>query len=637
MNESQPPSLYAARLWLCRNACLCSIALAAATVLCIGVGVCDEERRHHPNVGLFDLISAVIYETAQIMLLNMVTHLESNGWIMFGRIFAVLLVVFLGIQALGKLLGESWQNLQLLGYQRHHIVCGLGRIGWQLVQELLKQRKPVVVIEQNPANELCTDARSLGAVVIIGDATDNEMLAHARLKKAETVYVVTGSDEMNIEAAVDVQEMLNQPGTQDPKSSLPNCFVHIVEPALTEVLRNSLRIDGNNEMNVSAFNVMHNAVRNLIVQHLTPVRPRAPDEVALYVIVGFGPMGQTLAANLAELAHFENRKRARLLILTENAPAAAEAFFSRWGQFSPSVIANDWSGIAFNSAADAWSYRLEPHRPGPAYQVADERAIEYACNAVFAPCPPYIGERGFLNALTSLLKQPGVKPAIIVCIDREQEGYGAAVMLEQSLRQIYGVCNVPIFVWLPKQEPLKRLLTGERRAVTPFGSCRDELRLQNVVDPLEEKLAIALMAAFNHLDPVKDHDKIHLRWQTNSEIFRQSNRSAATHALIALGCLGMKLVKASEANDNQLVQLIATEDEKVTLAQTEHNRWTAERLLAGFSYGERSDQPPRRPQLCTWEVLSNDPALATEPEKDFKQIETVFETLRRLGYALVKA
>ena len=635
MNESQPLSLYAAWRRLSRNAALCAIGLAVATAFCIGIGVyVDESDKANANDGL-DLFSDVVYETAQVMLLNMGTHLGSNGWITVGRFFAVLLVLFLGIQALGRLLGESWQNLLLLSYQEHHIVCGLGRIGWQLVQELLHQGKSVVVIEQNPANELCHFARRLGAIVIIGDAANAEILEHAQLKKAQNVYIVTGSDETNIEAAVDVQEMVLKPTTHEEKTARPNCFVHIIEPTLTEVLRSSLQIDGNHEMQVSAFNIMHNTVRNLIVQHLTPIRPKEPHEVALYVIVGFGRMAQTLAAHLAELAHFENRKRARLLILTENAPAAADAFLSRWGQFSPRVVMNDWSQITFDPAADVWSCRTQ--RPGPAHQVADDKAIEYACNAVFAPCPPFIAERGFLNALAPLLQQQGVKPAIIVCMDREQESYGAAVTLEQSLRKSYGVSDVPVFVWLPKQEPLKRLLTGDRGTVTPFGSCRDELRLQNIIDPLEEKLAIAIMADFNRLDPDKDHDQILQRWQADSEIFRHSNRSAATHTLIALGCLGMKLVKASEAKDKQLTQLIATKEEKVKLAQMEHNRWIAERLLAGFSYGESSNQPPRRPQLCTWEVLSSDPKLAKEPEKDFKQVEIVFETLQRLGYAMVKA
>ncbi len=60
---------------------------------------------------------------------------------------------------------------------------------------------------------------------------------------------------------------------------------------------------------VQTFNVTRNTARQLIVQELTAIRPTAENEVALYVLVGFGTMGQTLATHLAELAHFENFRR----------------------------------------------------------------------------------------------------------------------------------------------------------------------------------------------------------------------------------------------------------------------------------------------------------------------------------------
>ena len=83
-----------------------------------------------------------------------------------------------------------------------------------------------------------------------------------------------------------------------------------------------------------------------------------------------------------------------------------------------------------------------------------------------------------------------------------------------------------------------------------------------------------------------------------------------------------------------------TEQQTATFAEMEHYRWVAERLLAGFTYGPRSDHdhPPRRPQLCTWEILGSDPELvkAQEQAKDIRQIKIVFATLQRLG-SLVKA
>ncbi|HZZ79842.1 MAG TPA: NAD-binding protein [Gemmataceae bacterium] len=610
-----------------------SIVLAVLTFSCISIGIARDElaKPVHVEDG-WDLFSDVIYETAQVMLLNMSPRLGSNGFISIGRVLAVLLFLFLGIQAVGTLLGDSWQNLLLISYRQHHIVCGLGRIGSQLVRELSNKGEKVVVIELDPANELCHDARERGAIVVIGDATDDEILNHARLKKAKAVYIVTGSDEENIETAVDVQRLTDRPMRQAPP---PDCYVHIHEPALKDVLHSSLPTISA-KMKAEPFSIMHDAVRHLIVKQLTPVRPRQRNEVALYVVVGFGRMGQTLAANLTEQAHFENRKRARLLILAEDLPKSADTFLSRWSQFSPRNVVDHWRDIAYDPAADEWS--CQKKRLVHAQRPPHPKAIEYACNAVFAPLPAYIGDRAFLDALGPLLKQEGVKPAIIVCMDGEHANYAAAVTLKQLLWQFHAV-DAPVFVWLPKQEPLKKLLDSQKVPVTPFGSCRDVLRLENVTNPLEETLAITCMATFNglHEENEKEREELLRRWRADTEVNRRSNRSAATHALIALGCLGMRLIEPGAAHEGAFSELTPTSVQIEMLAEMEHNRWVAERLLEGFSYGERSDQPPLRPQLCTWEVLNQDSALKKEPDKDFRQIKAIFDKLKKLGYKLVKA
>lgn len=149
-------------------------------------------------------------------------------WIIFGRVCAVLFVLFLGIQAVANLLGESSQNLQLMFFRQHHVVCGLGRIGRALVRRLLEDGQSVVAIERDLGNEFRNDAHRLGALVLTGDATDEEMLHHARVHRAKAVYVVTGSDEANVEATINVRAVTKHVGTN---GTGPECFVHIVDPA----------------------------------------------------------------------------------------------------------------------------------------------------------------------------------------------------------------------------------------------------------------------------------------------------------------------------------------------------------------------------------------------------------------------
>ena len=681
--------------WLKRNAALLALILAALTIGFTAAGVTVEELQQRENarsrsaeereslralIGVAteaevhrtvtsrcvasdaDLGSVVFYETAQALLLNMSPRIGANPCITLGRIFAVLFVVVLGLQALGKLMADSVENLRLVTWWcrgGHHIVCGLGRVGWPLVRQLLEEGNRVLVLERSPDNELIDDARKLGAIVLEGDATDEKFFDLAHLDKADAVYLVTGSDEENIEAAVDVRTVLDASGRVRPGF---RCFVHIIDPALGDVLTESLKADAG-RFPVQTFNVTRNTARQLIVKELTAIRPTAENEVALYVLVGFGTMGQTLATHLAELAHFENFRRCRILILTDKPRATADAFRARWGQFSasaPHTVVEDWSApIRFDPNADDWGNR--DHRPAPAYRIENPAAIEYACNAIFAPYPESVADRGFLNAMAAVVRdddpnQPNakaLKPAIIFCHERDQESYSTAVNFHRQFEQAHGVLTqkdgsrrLSMFVWLPKQEPLKKLLEkqalGSGLPIRPFGSCLDELKLVDLRAPMEDRLGQVIRAGYRKSAtyPLVDLAAAEADWRKETEMNLNSNRMAAIHFEVKLAYLGLELVRdeSPRAGVPERIELLAPGESRgkiVALARMEHNRWMAERLLAGVSYGERSETPPRRLQLCTWDVMIIHPDLGqTEPAKDFEQIEAVVANLPQLGYKL---
>jgi hypothetical protein len=415
----------------------------------------------------------------------------------------------------------------------------------------------------------------------------------------------------------------------------PACFVHIVDPALGDVMAHSLRQGQQSQtLDIRTFNVIRSSVRHLLVEQLTPLRPRRADETALYIIVGFGVLAQTLAVYLAELAHFENNKRARLLILVDNPKQVADAFLSRWGQFSPEIVANDWVEVRFDPEADAWSSRK--HRPrSTAYHVNDDRAIEYVCNAVFAKAPAYIGDRGFADMTARLVSEPGVRPAVLFCCDRDRENYVAAHHFSQILADQYDLHGVPMFAWLPRHEPL-RVLLDQRGPVRTFGATSDNVRLEQLIAPLEDRIGIEVMGAYQGIDTDTEHERVERAWREDSEVFRHSNRMAAVHFLIKLACIDLELAPADDPRPG-IPDLTALPEPMELLARMEHTRWVAERLLAGWSYGTASKTPPRRPQLCTWDVLNSDESLRKEPAKDFEQVRAVFRKLPKLGWKAVRS
>ncbi len=89
----------------------------------------------------------------------------------------------------------------------HFVVCGLGPIGYRVVEELLHYGEAVVVIEKDPANRFVATVRRRKVAVVIGDATVIETLRHAHAATARAVLVVTNQDLVNLEMALLVREL----------------------------------------------------------------------------------------------------------------------------------------------------------------------------------------------------------------------------------------------------------------------------------------------------------------------------------------------------------------------------------------------------------------------------------------------
>jgi Trk K+ transport system NAD-binding subunit len=84
----------------------------------------------------------------------------------------------------------------------HVVVCGLGNIGFRAVEELHRQREPVVVIERRSDNAFIPTVRRLGVPVIVGDATIAEVLRQACAATARAVVAASSNDLVNLEIAL---------------------------------------------------------------------------------------------------------------------------------------------------------------------------------------------------------------------------------------------------------------------------------------------------------------------------------------------------------------------------------------------------------------------------------------------------
>jgi voltage-gated potassium channel len=78
----------------------------------------------------------------------------------------------------------------------HYILCGYGRVGRQVAREFARDGVPFVIIEQDPAIvEECVEE---GYLVLLGEASDDEVLEEAGIRRARGLVAAVDSDADNV-------------------------------------------------------------------------------------------------------------------------------------------------------------------------------------------------------------------------------------------------------------------------------------------------------------------------------------------------------------------------------------------------------------------------------------------------------
>jgi voltage-gated potassium channel len=128
-----------------------------------------------------------------------------------GRGFTILLII-VGVTVFGFLVSILTQAVvenqiaEALGRRRlfkdinqlkdHFIVCGAGRVGLRIIDELKRKDVDYVIIERDEmvAEKLLTK----GNLVLIGDATDETVLEGARVRHAKALITAASTDAENV-------------------------------------------------------------------------------------------------------------------------------------------------------------------------------------------------------------------------------------------------------------------------------------------------------------------------------------------------------------------------------------------------------------------------------------------------------
>ncbi len=166
-----------------------------------------------PNVGFLDAVYMAVITLAGVGYGEIVKtegHPALRIFNMFVVLFGVTITVYVfsAVTAFlveGEITNIFWRRKmqkKISELRHHYIVCGLGDTGRFAVEELQKTGTPFVVVEGN--QEVIAKFREHhaqaadGILILVGDATDEEILDQAGIERARGLIAALSSDKDNL-------------------------------------------------------------------------------------------------------------------------------------------------------------------------------------------------------------------------------------------------------------------------------------------------------------------------------------------------------------------------------------------------------------------------------------------------------
>jgi voltage-gated potassium channel len=181
-----------------------------------------------------------------------------------GMIFDIL-IIFLGVGAaaygfasmaqfvvegeMQRYFGRRRLDKKIMRMSDHYIVCGNGRIGSLISMELHNSNKSFLVIDND--NSIMDSLERLGIPYIIGDATNEDLLLKAGIKRAKGLIATASSDMTNVYIILIAREL--------------NPDIFVLARAETEDSTKNLRRAGANKV-VSPYMIGGRHMANIILK-----------------------------------------------------------------------------------------------------------------------------------------------------------------------------------------------------------------------------------------------------------------------------------------------------------------------------------------------------------------------------------
>ena len=210
---------------------------------------------------------------------------------------------------------EKWTLYFLSKDKQHIVVCGFGLNNRYYVDSELTRDKStnIIIIDNDISNSYLKRYQKNypNVSVIIGDSTKEDVLANAGVLSCQHIVVSTGSDIRNLTIAK----------TLDTMEALKNCKVYVHNSNKNIEIHLNDKSFFENHKNIDFFSYYENAVRDLFLEReslISNVDTVKTDEQVHLLILGFGDLGQEVAAQAIKLGSFYNKKKLHITAIDKN-------------------------------------------------------------------------------------------------------------------------------------------------------------------------------------------------------------------------------------------------------------------------------------------------------------------------------
>jgi voltage-gated potassium channel len=132
--------------------------------------------------------------------------IAAAGILNFSYMMAVLTAFIVEVD-INQALRRRRMQKQIEKLEGHYIVCGIGRVGSNVVEELDATGRAYVTIDVDPAKLRQHCDRHPEGLIVQGDAGEDDVLNRAGLPRAAGVFAITGDDSKNLVITLSAKQL----------------------------------------------------------------------------------------------------------------------------------------------------------------------------------------------------------------------------------------------------------------------------------------------------------------------------------------------------------------------------------------------------------------------------------------------